>query len=243
MNSNYNGKYYPYNYKRSLENHIYINNKKRPYYIWIIGDNKNVSHFLEKVKIENLKGFENSYFLSNPTKNKHPFYTVLLRTNKVGKWKPIKKTKIIKGIKDIKYENKKIQFSIGIDLSNISVNESYKTDHTNYTVTDGFTIKSIDKVGISNMKKNDFVSISKTSATHFITIELNQDYAIQNLQLELVNKIPLWVSKSNSIDDRDITNQLDKTFGLLYLIQGVSEAYDIKNPDNKSYFKIDITIN
>ena len=67
-------------------------------------------------------------------------------------------------------------------------------------------------------------------------------FTLQDLNLELSNKIPSWVEESNSIDDRDVENQLDKTFGLLYLVQGVSEAYTTQNPNNKSYFNINITI-
>jgi hypothetical protein len=39
-----------------------------------------------------------------------------------------------------------------------------------------------------------------------------------------------------------IKDELDKTFGLYYLVLGVSEAYATQNPGQTSYFKITVTI-
>jgi hypothetical protein len=243
MNSNYNGKYYPYDYKRSLGNFKDVKNKERPYYIWIIGEDKNVNQFLEKVKIEDLKGFENSYYLSNSRENQQPFYTVLRTTNKIGKFRPTdKKSSEIKSINEIEFDNGLFQFSVAVDLKGIPVDDAYLKDTRNYNKPDGFSIISIEEIDINKLDKNDYTRISKTNASHFITIQFNRDYDFQDLNLELSNKIPSWVEESSSIDDRDVENELDKTFGLLYLVHGVSEAYTTQNPNNKSYFNINIEI-
>lgn len=238
MNSKFDGTYYDKNNAKTK-----LSRKERPYYFWIIGQDKLIEIFQEKINLKNLKGFENSYYLSNSQENKQPFYTILRSTNKIGKFRPIdKKTKILKSINDIEYENGTFQFAIAIDLENIPVDETYLFDTKNYVVPDGFSVVSIEKIERNNLNKNDFTRISKTTATHFITVKINRDVEIQDLKLELSNKIPSWVKESNSIDDRDVKKQLDKTFGLLYLIQGVSEAYTTQNPNNKSYFNINITI-
>jgi hypothetical protein len=243
MNSNYNGKYYPYNYKRNLGNFIDLKNEKRPYYIWIIGEDKNVNQFLEKVKIEDLKGFENSYYLSNNQANNQPFFTVLKETNKIGSFKPTdRKAKDLKSINEIEFENGNLQFSIAIDLENIPVDKSYLTNLENYIVPNGFIKKSIEEVDRNKIERRDFLTVEKTTATHIITVATSNKFTLQDLKLELSNKIPSWVEESNSIDDRGVKNELDKTFGLLYLVKGVSEAYTTQNPNNKSYFNINIEI-
>jgi hypothetical protein len=247
MTSNYDGKYYPYNYKRSLNNSIDLSKQgiKRPYYIWIIGSDKHITPFLKKVKVESLKGFENSYYLSNSSENKQPYFTVLKETNKIGKYRPLDKSKKfteMRGIQKVEFEDRTLRFAIAIDLDNIPVDQSYLTNPANYIVPDGFTIKSIVKVDRNKISKRDFITIEKTTATHIITVSTTNEFSIQDLQMELSNKIPDWVEKSNSIDDRDISSELNKTFGLLYLVKGVSEAYTTQNPNNKSYFKINIII-
>ena len=238
MNSKFDGTYYDKNNVKTK-----LSRKRRPYYFWIIGKDKLIKTFQEKINLKNLKGFENSYYLSNSQFNKQPFYTILRNTNKIGRFRPIdKKAKTIKGINNIDYENNIFQFAIAVDLENVPTDEAYLLDTINYTVSDGFEVVSVEKIERNKLNKNDFTRISKTKATHFITVKINRDVEIQDLNLELSNKIPSWVEESNSIDDRDVKNQLDKTFGLLYLVQGVSEAYTTQNPNNKSYFNINITI-
>ena len=234
MSSKFNGYYYDKNNGKT-----YLNNKSRPYYIWIIGKGNLISLFSKNIEPSSLIGFKSKYFLSNSTKNNQPFYTVLKRTNKIGGFK-LKNNKII----DIKYDggNGRLQFSIAIDLNNILVDQAYLTNAENYNLTSGFSIESIEKVDKSKCHLSDWLTIKNITANYIITVLTTSKYPIQDLQLELSNKIPSWVSESNSIDDIDITNQLDKTFGLLYLIQGVSEAYTFKKPNNKSYFKINIPI-
>jgi len=238
MNSKFNGNYYDKNNKNT-----YLDKKSRPYYIWIIGEEKLISSFSKRINLHSLKGFENSYFLSNSTKNIQPFYTVLKETNKKGNFKQTDRNKTdVKSINDIEYDNGKLQFSIALDLNNIPVDQAYLTNTENYLPSSGFSIESIEEVDRNKISKRDFLTVEKTTATHIITVSTTNEYSIQNLQLELSNIIPTWVEESNSIDDRDIVNQLDKTFGLLYLIKGVSEAYITQNPDNTSYFKIKVTI-
>jgi hypothetical protein len=245
MESKFTGKYW--NKDNGFEQ---LNGASRPYYIWIIGSNDNINEFSKKVNTKSLKGFENSYFLSNFTKEKQPFFTVLKETNKVGSFKQTdrgeKQTdrgeKEVKSINDIEYDNGTLQFSIAIDLGNIPVDSAYLTNPQSYVVPDGFVVKSISKIDRNKLTQRDMVIVEKTSATHYITISTTNKFTVQDLKLELSNKIPAWVEESNSIDDRNVKNELDKTFGLSYLVQGVSEAYATQNPEQTSYFKIIVTI-
>lgn len=238
MNSKFDGYYYD-----KENNKTRLSKKERPYYFWIIGKHNLIKTFQEEINIKQLKGFENSYYLSNSQENHRPFFTVLKETNKIGDFKPTdRKAKDLKSINEIEYENGNFQFSIAIDLENIPVDKSYLMNAENYTVPEGYSINSIEKVDRNKIEKRDFLTVEKTTATHIITVATSNKFTLQNLKLELSNKIPSWVEKSNSIDDRDVEDELDKTFGLLYLVQGVSEAYTTQNPNNKSYFNINIEI-
>jgi hypothetical protein len=220
-----------------------LNGVSRPYYIWIIGSNEHINEFSKKINTKSLKGFEYSYFLSNFTKEKQPYYTVLKETNKVGSFKQTDRgEKDVKSINDIEYDGGTFQFSIAVDLGNIPVDSSYLITAKNYVVPDGFTVKSVEKIDRNKLSQRDFVTVEKTTATHFITVSTTSKFTIQDLKLELSNKIPAWVEQSNSTNDTDVKNQLDQTFGLAYLVQGVSEAYATQNPEQTSYFKITVTI-
>lgn len=238
MNSKFNGNYYDKNDKITV-----LNGEYRPYYIWIIGRDKRITSFLKKINLNTLKGFKNSYYLSNTSKKDTPYYSILKETNRIGRFKQTdRKTRIINSINNIEYKDGKFQFSLAIDLSNIPVDQNYLMDDKNYNLPTGFTINAIEKIDQDKIHHRDFVTLEKTSATHFITVSTTSKYTLRDLKLELSNTIPSWVKNSNSLDDTTIKNQLDKTFGLLYLIQGVSEAYEIQNTDSKSHFSINITI-
>jgi hypothetical protein len=244
MISDYEGNYFPFDYDPKKKNSIslYSIQAKRPYYIWVIGESARVSDFNKKINFNSLKGFQNSYILSNFTKEKQPYYTVLKETNKVGSFKQTDRGgKDVKSIADIEYDGGIFQFSVAVDLGNIPVDSSYLVTAKNY-VAPGFVVKSVEKIDRNKLSQRDFVSVEKTTATHFITVSTISKDKIQDLKLELSNKIPAWVEQSNSTNDTDVKKQLDKTFGLAYLIRGVSDAYAIRNPEQTSYFKITVTI-
>lgn len=238
MNSMFEGTYYDKNNKTTeLEGNL------RPYYIWIIGSEEQIMEFSDNINLKSLKGFENSYVLSNSSFNKQPFFTVLAETNKIGSFKQTdRRAREVNSINNVEFEDGKFQFSIAIDLKDIPVDKAYLANSNNYKVPDGFDVVAINKIDQNLMPPNDFTKVSKTSATHFITISMNPKYLVKNLQLELSNQIPEWVKESNSSDDTNITEELNKTFGLLYLVQGVSGAYRTIDPNNISYFKIEVKI-
>ena len=245
MISDYEGNYFPYDYDPKKKNSISLYNiqAKRPYYIWVIGKFERVSDFTKKINFNSLKGFQNSIILSDLTKEKQPYYSVLKETNKVGSFKQTDRgNRDVKSINDIQFDGGTLQFAIAIDLGNIPVDLSYLSNPKNYVVPDGFIVRSIKKIDRNKLSQRDFVTVEKTTATHFITVSTTNKFTIQDLKLELSYKIPAWVEQSNSLDDRNIKDELDKTFGLAYLVQGVSEAYATQNPEQTSYFKITITI-
>lgn len=236
MSSDFKGYYY------DLNDHPTEIHNKRPYYIWIIGKENLVKEYYPKIT-KNMVGIKNSYYLSSFTKEKQPYYSVLKGTNIVGSYKQTDRSEEdVKSINDVEFDEGILQFAIAIDLGNIPVDSSYLTNPKNYVVPDGFTVKSIEKIDRNKLFQRDMVTVGKTTATHFITVSTTSKFTTQDLKLELSNKIPEWVEQSNSTNDIDVKNQLDKTFGLSYLVQGVSEAYATQNPEQTSYFKVIVTI-
>ncbi|WP_430412741.1 hypothetical protein [Kordia sp.] len=238
MNSKFDGTYYDKDNKP-----VILLKETRPYYIWVFGSNEQIKFFLKTIQLKTLKGYDNSYLLSNVAQKKEPFFTVLKETNKIGDFTQIdRKSKTINAINEIEFEDGILQFSIAVDLQNLSVDEKYILQPENYQLTTGYNIKFIEEIHKNNIVKRDFLTIGKTTATHLLTIQTSNNYPIQNLTLQLSNDIPEWVKASNSSNDLDIKSQLDKTFGLNYLIKGVAEAYQTQNPKNTSHLEIKITI-
>jgi hypothetical protein len=246
MNSGFNGNYFPYNYdpKRRNSVNLYNKSKRRPYYIWAIGDNNQLALFEKKVSFKTLTGFDNSYTLFNSGSTADPYYTILKETRKIGSFRPAdRKAKEVKSITEATYENGTLQFAVAIDLSHIPVDGAYLLDKNNYKVPDGFEIKSIDPIDRDKLSAYDMGVIESTPATHFITVSTTSKYAIRDLELRLMNNVPQWVENSNSMDDSQVENELDKTFGISYLVKGVADAYEQHSPENANYIKIRIKIN
>lgn len=240
MNSKFDGRYWDKNNQET-----YLSKEYRPYYIWVIGRNPLIEKFQENIDLSKLKGFENSYFLSNVNSKSFPYHTILSETNRKGGFRKSNrkaKSHELRDIESIEYDNGIFQFSIAIDLDHVQADNSYLIDKENYKVTEGYVVESIKSIDIEGVEKRDYNTISKTTATHIVTISLSSDFRVQDLELELSNKVPSWVVNSNSMDDSDVINELNKTFGLHYLVEGVYEAYIKQNSDNRSYFKINIPI-
>lgn len=238
MKSKFDGSYW-----KKDNSSEFLPNLDRPYYIWILGANNPINELSRKIKLQSLKGFENSYSLSNRTNEKQPYYTVLKETNKIGSFKQADRHQSdVKSIEDIKYDNGQLQFAIAVDLSGVAVDSAYLKSAKNYEVSEGFVVKSIEKINRNKLSQRDMLIVERTSATHIITVSTTDKYTIQNLKIELSNKIPIWVDESSSLDDSNIKRQLNKTFGFAYLVQGVSEAYATQNPEQESYFIITVQI-
>ena len=237
MISDFNGVYYDLNDKP-----VKVNDQ-RPYYIWIMGQEPLINEYYPKIT-KNLIGIKNSYVLTSKINAKQPFYTVLRETNGLGTFKIAKEDRgntTVNSIQDITYAKGKFQFALAIDLSQVLVDKSYLLSKNNYK-SDGFEIVSVEKLDQNKLLPNEWKRLESTPVTHIITVATSDQTLLRDMELELLNSIPEWVEQSSSNDDRQITNELNKTFGLSYLVQGVREAYVTQNPKLTSYFKIKVII-
>ncbi len=232
MSSKFTGYYYDKDNKMS-----YIKGQERPYYFWIIGADSKMKDLKKQIEFINLKGFKNSYYLEGDSMKSNPFYCVLGKYNKIGRFK-MHGSQGNYTLEDVDFRNGKFQFSVAVDLSCIPVDKSYLLDKDNYKIK-GFDIKSIEEMSKVSLQNRDKRMAGK--ATHIITLQTDKRESITNITIRLPHKMPKWVKKSNTNYDKNILNYLDKTFGIEYLVKGVTEAYEMKNKNN-DYLSITINL-
>lgn len=194
----------------------------RPFYITIIGAPTSIDKFLSIIKFEKYKqkGLLNSYLLSNP--KKASINGKIIRDYRVGDFKiaqPASSLTII----NAKSKDNIFQFSFATDLSKFIMDDTYLRDAKNYKLSPNYKIVSIKA-------NNDETNTALKGFSHIFTISTDDLKQDQDVKIELVNKVPDWVSESSSIDDSNILSgtEIKKTFGLAFLIDGISEAYDNK---------------
>ncbi len=250
MNSKFNGTYYDKDNRNTP-----LNGKIRPYYICVIGNNDVMLDFNSKIPLEKdkIEGFDNKYVISTGAADKL-YYSVLISTDNVGRFKAIRGASVkeyVHGIEDIDMKSRgrdesvgnKFTFAVAVDLNNILAEEDYLLSHENYTYADNnFHIKEIKRVDKNNINASDWVRISSANPTHIIVLEATGT-AISDVKVSLKKQMPQWIEQTNIIDDKNIKNNLDKTFGIKYLIEGIAEAYQIIYPDDKNFFEFEIKIN
>jgi hypothetical protein len=207
---------------------------QRPYFIWLIGKHDYIVELFRKIDKESFKGggvknFYCAYNLDNS------FDYGILNSPKLGSFSRDKnnpKSKIINAKKSDKgiYQGD-FQFSVGINLKNSLYDDNYLLDKNNYEVSDNYTI---------DILKNNIVGNNFTHIIRLTTKSLKSE----NVRIRLMNKFPLWVETVNSDNDLNInrTDELNKTFGIKYLIEGVFEAYKTKSKI-ESILEINISVN
>lgn len=227
----------------------------RPYYICVIGNNDLMLDFNSKIPLEKdkIEGFDNKYIISTGIADKL-YYSVLLSTNNVGRFRAIRKVSskdYVHGIEaiDMKSRNRhesgknKFTFAVAIDLNNVPAEKDYLLSHENYTYGDNnFHIKEIMPIDKNNINASDWIRISSAKPTHLIVLEATGT-AISDVKVSLKKQMPQWLEQTSILNDKNIRNNLDKTFGIKFLIEGIAEAYQIIYPDDKYFFEFKIKIN
>jgi hypothetical protein len=249
MQSGFNGIYYDKDNQKTN-----LNGERRPYYICVIGSNDAMADFNTKIPLEKDKimGFDNKYVISTDATDKL-YYSVLLSTDNVGRFRASREfssKEYVHGIEDISMKSRsrnsggsnKFTFAVAVNLQNIAVEEDYLMNLQNYTLDDNnFYIKEVKKIDKNNISASDWVRIGKATPTHIIVVEATGT-ALSDVKVSLKKQMPQWVEATNILDDRNIRKNLDKTFGIKYLIEGIAESYQIIYPNNKNFFELEIKI-
>lgn len=251
--SEFNGYYYDFNDKPTTLDTV------RPYYMAVIGNQPAMLNFTEKIgpSFKSYKGYKNEYVLTEKDfKTDH--YSVLTATLNQGTFKPIKHmivNKQVKGVEYIKDRNgASFQMAVALDLTNLPVTENYITSPANYmVVNDQFTVSKIGTIDKKSIIFKDGINVpiapsqqiyvQAAGATQVIIFQTD-DKSFDDLQFSLKRTIPNWVYLSSNVDDTDLKSneaKLKTTFGLSYLVEGISEAY-LQSSGKKNYLSISIPI-
>ena len=195
LSSEFNGKYFYPNGTVQV-----LQDVKRPYYIWIFGNKNYLAKLNSEVPFSQLERYNLSGIVTFANQSKVPF--------------------------DI--FNKSLTSKIIIPTHgdyNITIQADFRTtlqpdgmvqDKRNYSFNN------------SNMIVDGIypISDSKSKYSHFIrfTIPKGTNIAQECLKFN-TPRIPSWVSESNDETGSNIQDNLNKTTGIRYLIQGVADAY------------------
>jgi hypothetical protein len=150
---------------------------------------------------------------------------------------------MLHGIVNCKKENRGpnegwFQFSVGINLRNFGLDSSFTHNSKNYRITPDYYSIQIRAITEQEKEKNELIA----NLSHYLLLKTD-DLKSDIVEIELLRTQPDWVVASHSTDDsQQESEELHKTYGLQFLINGVSDAYDaaVNNKDN--YFKIPISV-
>jgi hypothetical protein len=200
LESTFDGRYY---YSAGSE---LLRNVKRPYYMWVIGNKNILAHLNKQVPpfTEIKHGIKNYFAFS--TNSNIPFE--ITNTKNIAKGNQCVPTKNSDG----DYE-----FLIKTNLRSTLQGADVLANPSNYaTITSGIIVNGITELPNSSTSLFTHiinVIITNTSKSYAERITLKPLYA------------PDWLEEANDDSGRDIRNNINKTTGIKYLVQGVADAY------------------
>lgn len=209
LTSDFSGRYFYPN--GSVET---LKNVQRPYYMWIFGKKELLANLNKNVPFSqldkyNLKGITSFATLSSmPFDVKNPGLTGNVVT-----------------------ANQKGDFQITLlmDLSSSLQPDNVILDKNNF----GFNGQSLIVEGIYP------ISAKGSNYTHFAKVTIPNGAKIAQESLAFYSpKMASWVAASNDETGANILDNMDKTTGILYLIQGVADAYRNEQVLVKFNFKV-----
>ena len=223
-----------YRYTSSFKGTYYDKNDKpqhydgkRPFYIWIFGSQNSLKQMLNKMSDSGygIKDAENEYVAFGAgAELSEEQYAIKIGS---GKFEIDKKNPKHALIKLKKSHNGNAQFAIDVDFAHLLLGDDYLCDTSMYRLNDSsITLESVRR---SNNSKY----------THTLYFSTTQPHPT-NLEVKLLAKIPTWPHLYNDPTGLSLgEGNKDKTFGILQMINGLTEAVVRKD----HYTKFGININ
>lgn len=195
LTSEFNGKYFYPN--NTVEN---LNEVSRPYYMWIFGNGNIIANILDNAPLEDLRKYGFEDMISFVPQNDIPFDI----NNKTTT------SKIINPTNGYYIATIRADFRTTLQPNSIIVAPS------NYTFFDtSISIETIQPITAIN-----------SEYTHFITIKIpKESKTIEEVLTFNAPRISNWVYNSNDESGTNIKDNLSKTIGIKYLIEGIADAY------------------
>lgn len=247
MHGSYDGPYYTYD--SPVKGQPY--HGSRPYYILVVGSNDNMARLTKDNSyaafsdFQRLKGYVNMY-LFEAGDVYEPYYSLLLSHPDIkGRFEPERgQGTTIHDITDVKPDRDSgdIRLVLAVDLSKMLIDDKYLLDKNNYVVESDDGVELED---IRPLTRTDVTPAEKKyagTATHLFVLHAKQIKHSQDVDIKLVNRLPLWVEASSSDDDTRM-GRADfswTTFGLKYLLQGIYDSYKKDADGEPTYFELDL---
>lgn len=186
-----------------------LQNVKRPYYIWIIGNQQQLAALNKKYPITDIiggiKGYS-AYASPQPL----PF--------------DFEKSTYVVGHSD------KIELQAMVNL-----NGSLQDDEV-IKNTENYKLSNTDQMKITSIEP---ISDKDNKYSHVINLEIDNPQTLRTASISFVYPtLAPWVSATNDETGQNIKKNLDKTTGIRALIQGVADAYKDANTYGTISFNI-----
>ena len=174
-----------------------LNNVNRPYYIWVIGDQKYLADFNKKVPVENIIGGIKeycAYAASQPI----PF--------------DINRSTYITS-----NHSRKIKVELLVNLRGSLQSDSL------YMNIGQYKSANPSQVTIASVRE---ITDASSSYSHVITLEIDNPESLKSDTITFSYPyLATWVEDSDDTTGANVKENLDKTTGLMALIKGIAEAY------------------
>lgn len=215
LESRFSGKYY------GTDGVTPLNNVKRPYYMWVVGDKNILAYLNRHISLSKIKhGYLNMASFTTPSEISYDCFNRYMKDGK--KFNQNKKQMELKSDRSGDFV-----FVIKADLYPTLVDDKTLTNTENFKVSNNF-------VKVDHVEK-----IEDELYSHLITVSISDRAKASGVVIDLTpEQLPSWVKKSNDDTGSNIKTKLSKTSGIQYIIGGVSDAYN----EYKSRTKIKFTI-
>jgi hypothetical protein len=227
LQSNFDGFYYDKNNKPISFN------GRRPYYIWVFGSTQQISSILNKKILDNIKGGYSNRFVLHAIKGTSELNYRIEYSPKIGNFsaKQLNKKVITEAVASKEHQNKGLfGFNVALDASSCLQDLKFFSDTGNYAISNNKYRLQIELIKDKN-------NPSLSNYTHLLKLQTSE-LREETLKIDIVGKTPGWVLSSTSTDDSYMsndTNEQQKTFGLKYLVEGVTDAFYPKSNSNVIY--------
>lgn len=232
FSSDFEGEYYS-GAKKGKENIKH----KRPYYVWIFGDEQLVDTYFSDDKIQGLKGYQNHTAFKKLGQKKVDYRNFSFGNSNVKVASRDPKTY------EVARTRESVVFSIAANLDFLRLDESYLNEPSNYRINLGYNFKESIRVDQYPDPKGQVAKSLKSipfSPSHLIFVS-SEKPTLGPVEISLIPKLPNWIEESTMETDSPLNGEENKTFGLNTLMNGINEAY-LEVSKAKEIFKLTINI-
>lgn len=210
----------------------------RPFYVVIIGNRDALKKLYDTFNIASLPELKNKCLLSYEswTLNSDNACIVISDNTNARRIKAMKNFLDVEKI-SLERDCSTLTFGVGVDFSNMFVDDTYAADASNYTVEpEGYKVKSVVKA--SSSATGDFSETPRMP--YVLSLEVPVNNFAPSITITLNKAIPAWVKKSNVNDDAGFVPSPTQSFAIQKMVEGIAAAY---SADYSNIFKLQININ